>query len=57
MTMTALSGSMEMDEHNETAITPWMEQILEDLTILKYRGRCDLDIIQELREACNTASL
>jgi hypothetical protein len=35
MTMTALSGSMEMDEHNETAITPWMEQILEDLTILK----------------------
>jgi hypothetical protein len=57
MIRTALSGSMVMDEHNETRITPWMEQLLEDLTILKYRGKYDLDIIQDLRATGNTAYL
>jgi uncharacterized C2H2 Zn-finger protein len=57
MIRTVLSGKMEADEYDETRITPWMEQLLEDLTILKFRGKYDLDIIQELRETGNTAYL
>jgi hypothetical protein len=57
MIRAALSGRMVMDEQDDTIITPWMEQLLEDLTILKFRGKYALDIITELKETCGTGYL
>jgi hypothetical protein len=44
MTRAALSGKMDMGEEGKTRITPWMEQLLMDLTTLTNRGRYDLDV-------------
>jgi hypothetical protein len=57
MIRSALSGKMTMDDYNETLITPWMEQLLQDLTILKNRGNYTLDIVKGIRETNNTSYL
>jgi hypothetical protein len=44
MNRAALSGKMDMGEEGKTRITPWMEQLLMDLTTLTNRGRYDLDV-------------
>jgi len=57
MLRAALSGELQMEEDSDinTSITPWMEQLLEDLAILNYRENKGEDFAKAIKESNGTS--
>jgi hypothetical protein len=57
MLRAALSGELLMEEGKDisTSITPWMEQLMEDLTTLNYRENKGADFAKAITESNGTS--